>query len=128
MAHRKRHVKIGFQKCHCHDETAHTDLASVAAETITLKEVLGRLRTIYKVSTDEDLARLLEMNLRTFARHKSGEPDYFQRVVTLLDRAQLLKREPVDPSEVHPDRIHHAVTQLAENLEELSSLLGPPQA
>ena len=102
-------------------------MASVAAD-ITLKEVLARLRAIYKVSTDEDLARALEMNLRTFARHKSGEPAYFQRVVALLDRAQLLKREPVDPTEVHPARLHHVLTQLAEDVEELTSLLGPPQA
>lgn len=91
------------------------------AETLTLAAVLERLRAIYGVTSDEDLARKLDKPLRTLARHKKKEPDYFPKVVALLDAAQLIKRDPVEP--LDPNRILQAARRLAEDAEELVDLL-----
>lgn len=96
----------------------------MSSNGITLAGVLRRLREIHGVSSDEDLARKLNKPLRTLARHKNGEPVYFQKVIALLDQAQMLSDRPVDPAVANLERARQAAVQIADGLEELRAALS----
>lgn len=95
---------------------------------VTPDVLLARLTEIYKATSQEDLARKINVPLRSLSRWSSGRGIHFDTAVELFMRAGWLN---LDDGEVslgvaQRERARHLARTLADELEELTELLGPP--
>lgn len=98
---------------------------------LTPKDLVLRLRAAYNVTTDEDLARVTGISLRTITRWKSKDkPGEMPLIVQALNFAGLLQEgEPA--AELHPEESPSEVAQIAaleERVAALEALVQVPKS
>jgi hypothetical protein len=94
--------------------------------TVTPDVLIARLMEVHSARTREELARKLNVPLRTLQRWATGEVGMaFETAVDLLEQAGWLAVEgkQADHSAAH-QRARRVTAKLADDLEELAGLLS----
>lgn len=74
----------------------------------TPADLVERLRSVYNATSDEDLARRLDVPVRRLAGYKAGKGMPFWRTVDLLNRAGWLSQTQKRPSLAHLEAAEEA--------------------
>lgn len=70
-------------------------------ELPTTKALVERLKEVYEIETDEDLARKLDVPVRTVGRWKAGGGMTYRRTIDFLNRVGWLAVSAERPSLAH---------------------------